>query len=92
MPVLAHQRLLSLEPGEPTRLDVEIIASGTRFEAGERLRFVVQGTDFHRYPKPVVFARHEDTVNTGAHTIHTGGRFRSHLLVPVTTPSAAAEE
>jgi uncharacterized protein len=84
-PVLAHQRLLDLESGKPTRLDIEILPSGTSFEPGDRLRLVVQGTDVHKYPKSAVFARHEDTVNQGAHIIHTGGRFDSHLLVPVTS-------
>ncbi|MDI3403209.1 CocE/NonD family hydrolase [Streptomyces cavernicola] len=84
MPVLKHQRSLQLQPGDVTRLDIEILASGTRYRAGDSLRVVVQGTDINRYPKPLVFARHEDTVNTGTHTIHTGGRFPSHLLVPVT--------
>jgi predicted acyl esterase len=83
MPVLAHQRLWGLESGKPTRLDIEILPSGTSFEPGDRLRLVVQGTDVHKYPKPTVFARHEDTINRGAHIIHTGGRFDSHLLVPV---------
>jgi hypothetical protein len=36
-----------------------------------------------RYPKPLTYARHEDTVNRGTHRVHTGGRFDAHLLVPV---------
>lgn len=82
-PVLAHQRALPLTPGEPTPLDIEIWPSGTRFEAGEGLRLVVQGSDIYDYPKPSVYARHEDLVNRGEHVIHAGGRFDSHLLVPV---------
>ena len=85
-PVLAHQRLLSLPPGEPTRLEIEILPSGTAFAAGDRLRLLIQGTDANRYPKPVVFARHEDTVNQGLHVVHTGGAYDSYLLVPVVTP------
>ena len=27
--------------------------------------------------------RHEDTVNRGAHVIHAGGKYDSHLLIPV---------
>ena len=62
----------------------------TRFEAGERLLLVVQGSDVNRYPKPSVYARHEETVNNGPHVLHTGGRFASRLVVPV-FPGAAAE-
>jgi len=83
LPVLAHQRALPVPPGEVARLDIEVLPSGTRFEAGERLLLVVQGSDVQRYPKPAVYARHEDTVNNGPHILHTGGRFASCLVIPV---------
>jgi uncharacterized protein len=83
LPVLAHRRALPVGDGEIVRLEIEVLPSGTRFEAGERLLLVVQGSDINRYPKPLVYARHEDTVNRGSHILHTGGRFDSHLLVPV---------
>jgi predicted acyl esterase len=82
-PVLAHRRELKLNRGEIAELDIEIWPSGTRFEAGESLRLVVQGADIHRYPKPSVYARHEESVNRGRHTIHTGGEHASYLQVPV---------
>ena len=82
-PVLAHRRELKLAPGEIVPLEIEIWPSGTRFEAGETLRLVIQGTDVYNPPKPVMADRHEDTVNGGAHVLHTGGRYDSHLLVPV---------
>ncbi|GAA4722139.1 CocE/NonD family hydrolase [Nocardioides endophyticus] len=84
-PVLAHQRLLDLEPDKPTRLEIEVLPSGTSFAAGDRLRLIIQGTDLNRYPKPKVFARHEDTVNEGMHVLHTGGQYDSHLLIPMVT-------
>ncbi len=83
LPVLAHQRALPVPAGEMVRLDIEVLPSGTRFEAGEKLLLVVQGTDVNRYPKPAVYARHEDTVNNGPHILHTGGRFGSRLVIPV---------
>ena len=82
-PVLEHQRELKLRPGEPVCLDIEIWPSGTRFEAGEGLRLVVQGSDIYKYLKPTMADRHEDSVNRGYHTILTGGSYDSHLLVPV---------
>jgi hypothetical protein len=82
-PVLLHRRELKLQPGEVVPVDIEIWPSGTRFEAGEGLRVVIQGSDIYDYPKPTVYARHEDLVNRGRHRIHTGGRYDSHLLVPV---------
>ena len=81
--MLAHRRALPLTPGEPTRLDIEVWPSGTRFEAREKLLLVVQGGDVMRYPEHLTYARHADTVNVGRQVVHTGGRFASHLLVPV---------
>ncbi len=82
-PVLAHRRELKLDDGQIVPLDIEIWPSGTRFEPGETLRLLIQGRDVNTYAKPLVHARHEDTVNRGRHRLHTGGRYASHLLVPV---------
>ena len=65
LPVLAHRRALPLTPGEPARLDIEVWPSGTRFEAGEQLLLVVQGSDVMRYPEPLTYARHAESVNVG---------------------------
>jgi predicted acyl esterase len=83
LPVLAHRRALPLPQDGPVRLEIEILPSGTRFEAGDTLVLVVQGSDVMRYPKPDLYARHEDSVNRGEHRIHTGGQSASHLVVPV---------
>jgi hypothetical protein len=82
-PVLRHQRELKLQAGEPVPLDIEIWPSGTRFEAGEQLRLIIQGSDIYKYPQPTMADRHEDSVNRGLHDIHTGGSFGSYLLLPV---------
>jgi predicted acyl esterase len=82
-PVLLHRRERKIEPGAIVPLEIEIWPSGTRFEAGEKLRLVVQGADIYNYSKPVMCDRHEDTVNRGPHILYTGGKYDSHLLVPV---------
>ena len=84
-PVLLHQRELKLEAGKVEPLDIEIWPSGTLFEAGTRLKLIVQGTDLQKYSKTrhPVYTRHEDSVNAGRHVIHTGGATGSYLLVPV---------
>jgi len=82
-PVLLHRRELKLPRGEAVPLELEIWPSGTRFEAGESLRVVLQGSDIHPHPKPCVQDLHEDSVNRGEHTVFGGGRYDSHLLVPV---------
>jgi uncharacterized protein len=83
LPVLAHRRELPLETGGPTRLDIEILPSGTRFAAGETLVLVVQGHDLKHYPKPLVHSRHETDINRGPQVLHTGGRYDAHLVIPV---------
>jgi uncharacterized protein len=61
----------------------QIWPSGTAFAAGDTLRLVIQGSDIYRYPEPLVYARHEATVNVGRHVIHAGGEWDSFLLVPI---------
>ncbi len=74
LPVLAHRRALPLVPGEPTRLDVEVWPSGTRFAAGETLLLVVQGTDVMRYPRaPDVRPAHRHGQRRPAHRAHRRG-------------------
>ena len=82
-PVQSHCRDQKLNPGEIVPLDIEIWPSGTRFDAGETLRVVVQGTDIYVHPKGTVQDLHQDTVNREHHVIHAGGKYDSHLLVPV---------
>jgi uncharacterized protein len=81
-PVLAHRRELPLAAGQVVPLEVEILPSGTLFRPGETLRLVIQGRDVYRYPRPLIQAWHDDSVNRGPHVIHAGGEYDSHLLVP----------
>jgi uncharacterized protein len=81
-PRLRHERQLPLRAGEPEAVEIEIWPSSTLFEAGETLRLVVQGRDLHRYDIGPAQA-HEHSVNRGRHRICTGGRYDSHLLLPV---------
>jgi uncharacterized protein len=78
-----HTREQLLEPGQIVPVDLEIWPSGTRFEAGEQLRVIIQGSDIYLYPPGIVRMGHSRTRNAGTHVIHTGGRYDSHLLVPV---------
>ena len=88
----AHRQHQPVQPDEIVAVEIEILASGTLFEAGSSLSVDVLGHDADRYPA----FRHGRTVNRGTHTIHTGGRFDSHLLAPVVrrcvTQSTATQE
>lgn len=85
-PVQHHRREELLTPGEAVPLEIEIWPSSTLFRKGEKLRVLIKGSDVYPYPNRAVglpLALHEDTRNKGEHVIRTGGRFDSHLLVPM---------
>lgn len=83
-PFHAHEREVKLLDGEIVPVEIEIWPSGTRFERGEKLRVVVQGSDIYYYPGTWPTNAHDGrTVNGGEHVIHAGGEYDSHLLVPV---------
>ena len=82
-PVHKHAREIKLRPGETVPVEIEIWPSSTLFEAGEKLRVVVQGSDIYRHPEGGHTIKHTSLVNRGKHVIYTGGRYDSHLLVPV---------
>jgi len=79
-PWLRHERIQKLKAGEIVPAEVEILPSGTAFEAGDELRLIVQGHEILQF---AYRNHHEDTVNAGHHVLHAGGKYDSHLLVPV---------
>lgn len=87
-----HDREEPLPAGQPVPVEIEIWPSSTLFRSGETLRLVVQGTDIYAEGLPrLPFARHEQLRNRGTHVLHLGGRYDSHLLVPVIPPADAPE-
>ena len=85
-PWMKHKRKLPLRPGEIVPVDIEIIATSTRFLKGESLKVTIAGTDIFRDDKVAQTMLHENTVNKGKHTIHTGGVFDSYLVMPIIDP------
>jgi predicted acyl esterase len=82
-PYHKHQREIKLKPGEIVPVEIEIWPASTLFERGEKLRVVVQGSDIGMYPGQIATYAHMAYVNRGEHVIYTGGKYDSHLLVPV---------
>ncbi len=76
-PYHTHAREQKLTPGEVVPVDIEIWPTSILFEKGEKLRVIVQGSDIYNYPSEGHTCGHTDTVNTGDHVIHTGGRYDS---------------
>ncbi|MEM7799966.1 MAG: CocE/NonD family hydrolase [Chloroflexota bacterium] len=78
-PVLTHANTQAISRNEIVPVEIEILPSSTLFKGGESLQLVVQGTDLYDH----FSLAHTYTVNEGVHSIHTGGEYDSHLLVPV---------
>jgi len=75
----SHTRREKLRPDEIVSVEIEIWPSATLFEAGTTLQLSIRGCDAAKYPG----FRHTKLVNRGWHTIFTGGRYDSHLMVPL---------
>jgi uncharacterized protein len=86
-PYHSHDRVEKLAPDDIVPVEIEILPSSTQFESGSRLQLWVLGRDGAKYPA----FQHRQLVNHGTHTIHCGGRFDSHLLVPLTRGRIVAE-
>ena len=82
-PWLKHQRALKLKPGEIVPVEIEIWPSSTLFRAGESLGLIIQGGDIISKGWRGL---HKETLNEGKHVIYAGGKYDSHLLVPVVPP------
>ena len=77
-PVLSHDEVRLIEPGQIVPVDIEILPSSTSFEAGESIRLVIGGADLYSH----AMIHHRERCNQGTHTLHTGGPHESGLLVP----------
>ena len=78
-----HARIQKLRPDEIVPVDIEIWPSSTLFETSSILQLAIQGHDAAKYP---AFA-HRKVVNRGLHTIFTGGKYDSRLVIPVNLSS-----
>jgi predicted acyl esterase len=72
-----------LKPGEIVPLEIDIWPYAMKWHKGETLQLRINGVNLITQPEfpdlPPV-----GTINQGNHIIHTGGKFDSHLLIPVT--------
>jgi len=90
-PYHTHRREQLLKPKEIVPVDIEIWPIGTIWHAGQQLRVTVSG---HFTPPWKAFKHLPPEANPcrfvvrnkGNHIIHTGGKYDSHLLVPVIPP------
>jgi predicted acyl esterase len=78
-PVPDYERELPVAPGEVMELNVEILPSSTFFEAGSTLALELRGRDITELPN----FQHHRIFNCGKHSLHTGPRHPSQLIVPL---------
>ncbi|GAA2637956.1 CocE/NonD family hydrolase [Actinomadura fulvescens] len=97
-PYHRHRRVLPLNPGEVYELDIEIWPTCVVVPPGHRIALTVRSTDYEyggephplneRLPYPTDGCgpcTHVNNTETGSAlvTVHSGGRYDSHLLLPV---------
>jgi uncharacterized protein len=96
-PYHPHDERQPLNPDEVYEVDVEIWPTSIVAPAGHHLALTIGGKDFERSDaqglmKGSGIFLHNDPVDRpadvfgGKHTIHTGGDFASHLLMPLIPP------
>lgn len=83
-PFHTHCREQLLKPKEIVPVEIEIWPTSMLWHTGQQLRVVVSGHYIRREGWFEPFAW--DLRNRGDHIIHTGGKYDSHLLVPVIPP------
>lgn len=78
-PVLTHNNPQKISRNQIIPVEIEILPSSTFFKKGESLQILVQGKDIHNIPS----MGHHYSVNKGSHSLHTGGQYDAHLLIPI---------
>jgi len=80
-PFHTHDEVQKIEPGRPVPVEIEILPTSAVFEPGHRLMLEIRASDDPRHLFTHTDPR--DRIQRGANTIHTGGEFDSHLLLPI---------
>ncbi|KAH7333424.1 Alpha/Beta hydrolase protein [Rhexocercosporidium sp. MPI-PUGE-AT-0058] len=77
-PYYTHEKQEVVSPGQIVRMEIGIWGMGIEYEAGERLSVQISGS--HR--GIANFATNDYVKNKGRHTVHFGGQYDSHLVLP----------
>jgi predicted acyl esterase len=80
-PYLTHRVEELLSSGQVVPVEIAIWPTGMLWHAGEQLCLIIAG--YNLAPEPFPGIEPPKLRNKGEHIIHTGGKYDSHLLVPV---------
>jgi putative CocE/NonD family hydrolase len=80
-PYLTHRAEEFLSPGQIVPVEIGIWPVSMRWHAGEQLRLMIAGHNLT--PIPMAGIKPPKLRNKGEHILHAGGKYDSHLLVPV---------
>ena len=76
-----HTEQEMLTKGEIVPIEIELWPTAMKWHKGQKLLFTIAGYDYCPYaPGDRPKCRPE---NKGTHIVHTGGKYDSHLLVPI---------
>jgi predicted acyl esterase len=82
-PYHTHDELQKVRPGEIVPVEVEIWPTSVVFEPGDRLVLEIGSKDDDSTGFSFLHTEPRDRIQTGTTSIHTGGSFNSHLLLPI---------
>jgi predicted acyl esterase len=71
-----------VKPGEIVPCEIPILPTSTLFRKNETLKLDISGI-YRGGEKVDVPFGYTDTVNKGTHSIYTGGKFDSYLMIPI---------
>ena len=78
-----HDRREPITPGAIVPLDITIWPVGMIFDPGEGIMLRISGHDMCLPEVEIVRPLQATDVNVGHHTVHTGGQYDSHLILPL---------
>ncbi|KAF5640143.1 esterase [Fusarium sp. NRRL 25303] len=79
----SHRVRQPISPGTIVRLEIPIWPIGMVFAAGEGIALNVSGHDMCLPETDLCRLREPEDQNVGRHYVHTGGKYDSHLVIPV---------
>ncbi|KAF5625344.1 cocaine esterase [Fusarium tjaetaba] len=79
----SHRVREPVKPGSVVRLEIPIWPIGMVFEAGEGIALNISGHDMCLPETELCALTEPEDENVGQHCLHTGGKYNSHLIIPV---------